>query len=153
MYKRVLNYAAASHAAGTKINFVIAVGIDSISNNQSGPTDTNVPTGNIIDYVEIQYGAINLAAVACFVHTSMQVLLTGQTATVAPNVVGGNPQRNQVFHQEMRSLGQGQNATFVYKWRVPKHIRRLKEGMTLAFTVLGTAATTDSCQIIYRTKE
>ncbi len=124
-YKKVLNFAPASHSAGAKINFDLVIGVDSISPGQTAVTDNNVPIGSIIDYIEIQYGVVNLAAAACFIHTSIQSRLSGQAATVAPNVVGGNPQRNQVYHQEMRSIGQNQNATFVYKWKVPKHIRRI----------------------------
>ncbi len=148
----MLNFAPASHGAGVKVNFDLAEGVDSISPNQSGPTDDLVPTGSIIDYIEIQYGVVNLAAAACFIHTSIQSRLSGQGATIAPNVIGGDPQRNQVYHQEMRSIGQGQNATFVYKWNVPKHIQRIREGSNLTFVILGTAAITDSCQVIYKMK-
>ncbi len=151
-FKKVLNFAPASHGAGVKVNFDLAIGIDAIAPLQSGPTDSSVPTGSIIDYIEIQYGVVNLSAVACFIHTSIQSRLAGQPATIAPNVVGGDPQRNQVYHQEMRSIGQGQNATFVFKWRVPKMIQRIREGSIISFVILGTAAITDSCQVIFKMK-
>ncbi len=151
-YKKVLNFAPASHGAGVKVNFDFAIGIDSISNNQGSPTDSNTPTGSIIDYVEIQYGVVNLAAAACFIHISLQSRRAGQTATIAPNVVGGNAQRNQVYHQEMRSIGQNQNATFVLKWKVPRLIQRIREGDVLSFVILGTTAITDSCQMIFKMK-
>ncbi len=151
-YKKVLNFAPASHAAGLKVNFDLVIGFDSTSPGQGSATDNTVPTGSIIDFIEIQYGVVNLAAAACFIHISMQNRLSGQSATIAPNVIGGNPQRNQVLHQEMRSIGQNQNATFVFKWRVPKHLRRIREGSIFTFVILGTTAITDSCQVIYKIK-
>ncbi len=152
-YKKVLNFAPASHGAGVKVNFDLVVGVDNLAVGSTGVTDATVPTGSIVDFIEIQYGVANLAAVACFVHVTMQSRLSGQPATITPNVVGGNPQRNQVHHQEMRSLGQGQNATFVYKWRVPKHLRRIREGSIFSFVIMGTTAITDSCQVIYKLKQ
>ncbi len=152
-YKKVLNFAPASHAAGLKVNFDVVVGVDNLSVGSTGVTDATVPTGSIVDYIEIQYGVVNLAAVACYIHISMQSRLSGQSATIAPNLIGGNPQRNQVHHQEMRSLGQNQNATFVYKWRVPKHLRRIREGSVFSWVILGTTAVTDSCQVIYKLKQ
>ncbi len=151
-YKKVLNFAPASHAAGLKINFDLVVGVDSISPGQLGVTDATVPTGSIIDFIEIQYSVINLAAVSNFIHVSMQNRLSGQAATISPNVIGGNPQRNQVHHQEMRSIGQNQNQNFVFKWRVPKHLRRVREGSIFSWVILGTAIQTDSCQVIYKIK-
>ncbi len=151
-YKKVLNFALASHGAGTKINFDFAIGIDSVSNNQGSPTDATTPTGNIIDYIEIQYGVVNLAAAACFIHVSLQSRRSGQSTTVPPNLVGGDDQRNQVYHQEMRSIGQNQNATFVMKWKIPKMIQRVREGDVLSLVILATTAVTDSCQMIFKMK-
>jgi len=152
-YKKVLNFAPASHAAGTKIDFRVAFGVDSLAVGQTGPTDDAVPTGSIIDYIEFQFGAINLVSASAFMHTSIQNLMSGQSATIAPNVIGGNSQRNQVYHQEMRSIGQNQNATFVYKWKVPKHLRRMREGSALFLTILCTNVWSDTLQVIYKIKQ
>ncbi len=152
-YKKVLNFAPASSGAGTKVDFDITFGVDSLAIGQTGPTDNVVPTGAIVDYIEFQYGVVNLAATANFTHISIQSLLSGQAATVSPNVVGGNPQRNQVFYQMMRSNGQGQNSTYVIKWRVPKMMQRMREGSRIELTVLNTAAVTHSLQVIYKVKQ
>ncbi len=152
-YKKVLNFAPTSRAAGAKVDFDITLGVDSIAIGQTGVTDNVVPTGCIVDYIEFQYGVVSLAAVSCYTHISIQSLISGQSATISPNVVGGNPQRNQVFHQEMRSIGEGQNATFKLKWKVPKHIQRMKEGSRIEFTTLSTGAVTDSLQVIYKVKQ
>ncbi len=149
-FKKVLNFAPASHGAGVKVNFDLVQGVDSSTAGQTSATDPVVPTGARVTYIEIQYGVVNLAAAACFVHTSMQSRLSGQSATVAPNVGGGDDQRNQVYHQEMRSIGQNQNATFVYKWKVPRRIQRIRDASIFSFVILGTTAITDSCQVIYK---
>ncbi len=151
-YKKVLNFAPVSSGAGVKFDHGLAAGADSVPLGQTGPTDNTVPTGSIIDYIEIQWGVSNLAAASNFVHITVQNLVSGQAATVSPILVGGNPQRNQVHHQEMRSIGQGQNMTFVYKFKVPKMLQRMREGSQWFFTVLGTAAYTHSCQVIYKVK-
>ncbi len=152
-YKKVLNFAPTSQSAGTKHNFDIMVGADSTAIGQTGPVDAVCPTGSIIDYVDIYYVVANLVSVFCGVHFSVQSRLSGQGATVAPNVVGGNPQRNQVYHQELRSIGEGQNMTIHYRWKVPKHIQRVRESSVWSIVLLNTAASTDSCQVIYKCKQ
>ncbi len=149
-FKKVLNFAPAAHGAGTKVDFLIATGIDSISPGQTGVTDATVPTGSRIRFITIQYGSQNLGVLSLFMHTSIQNLVSGQAATVSPNLVGGNPQRNQVHHQELRSVGPNQNATFQYRFKVPKQLQRLREGSEWFFTIFGSNAYTDSCQVIYK---
>ncbi len=151
-YKKVLNFAPSSHASGTKVDFQVVNGVDSVALGQTGPTDAAVPTGSIIDFITFQFGAINLGTGSLFMHTTIQNLLSGQSATVDPILVGGNPQRNQVHHQENRSLGADQNATFVYRFKVPKSLRRIREGSQWFLTVKGLAAWTDNLQVIYKIK-
>ncbi len=119
---------------------------------QTTAFDPVCPTGAVIDFIDTYYVVANLSAVFDGCHFSVQNRLSGQGATVSPNVVGGNPQRNQVHHQELRSLGEGQNMTIHYRWRVPKHIRRVREGSIFSIVTLNTAAVTDSCQVIYKVK-
>ncbi len=152
-YKKVLNFAPASHGANLKIDFELANAVDSVAIGQTGPTDANVPTGSTIDFITIQFAAINLGAGSLFMHTTIQNLISGQSATVDPILVGGNPQRNQVHHQENRSLGANQNATFTYRFRVPKSLKRMKEGSRWFLTVKGLNAWTDNCQVIYTVKQ
>ncbi len=152
-YKKVLDFAPASHGAGTKVNFDFVVGTDSIASGQTSVTDATVPTGCILDYVEIQYSVANLAAVAAFIFVSLQNRVSGQSATVSPRTVGGDDQRNQVHHQMLRSIGEGQNMTFVYKWRVPKHLKRIRENSIYSWVIESPVAITDACQVIYKYKQ
>lgn len=81
-------------------------------------------------------------------HLSVQKIHTGQS-TVAPNVVGGNPQRNQVFHQSLRVLGQLQNMNYSYTFKVPKKYQRIREGDAWAFVYQSSQIWTDAVQVIY----
>ncbi len=148
-FKKVLNFAPSSHASGLKVDFVLSLGTDSVAAGQTGVTDAAVPTGSIITEFVIQYSAANLAAVTLFQHISMQRLDTTQV-TLSPNVTGGSPQRNQVMFMGMRSIGQGQNMNWEIRYKVPKKFQRVKEGSFWVFTILGTAANIDSCQVIYK---
>ncbi len=89
-YKKVLNFAPASSGAGVKFDYSAVNGVDGVALGQTSATDQNVPTGSIIDYFEFQFAVVNLAAVACFIHITIQNLVSGQAATVPPNLVGGN---------------------------------------------------------------
>ncbi len=148
-FKKILNFAPSSHGAGTKVDAVLSLGTDSVAAGQTGATDAAVPTGSIITEFIIQFGVANLAAVSCFQHISVQRLDTTQV-TIAPNVTGGSPQRNQVMFMGMRSIGEGQNMNWELRYKVPKKYQRVREGSFWVFTTLATVATTDSIQVIYK---
>ncbi len=148
-YKKVLNDAPATRVAATNIVLNIATGVDSITRGQTSPTDGNVPTGNIIKYIEIQWAYSNPVAGVVFLNTAIQKTQTGQLA-IDPRLVGGNPQRNTIFHQTQRAIGLNQNGNAVFKFKVPKKFQRMKEGDTWRFSRIGNAAFTDSVQVIYK---
>ncbi len=148
-FKKVLNFAPAGHSAGLKIDNVLALGTDSVAAGQTGVTDPAVPTGSIIKAFVIQYAVSNLVGVSAFQHISIQSLKPSQ-GSISPNVVGGNPQRNQVYFQSMRVVGPNQNANYNFVFKVPKKYQRVREGDNWLFTVLNTAAVTDSLQVIYK---
>ncbi len=151
-FKKVLNFAPASHGA-IKVDFQLVQGVDSATMGQSAPTDDVVPTGCTVDWIEIQYGVVNLTALSNFIHVSIQNLVSNQASTIDPALVGGNNQRNQVHHQEVRSCAPNQNMTFNLKFRVPKQLRRVREGSKWFFTVKGSNSYTDVCQVIYKMKQ
>ncbi len=148
-FKKVLNYAGSSHSAGDRVNFTISIGTDSLAAGQTSVTDTAVPTGSVITSITVQYAITNLVNVTNFLHTSMQRVLPGQI-TIAPNIIGGSNQRNQVHLQQMKSVGQSQNMYLSFTFKVPKGMQRVKEGAQWVFCVLNTAVSTDACQIIYK---
>ncbi len=148
-YKKVLNFAPASLGAG-KEDHLLVDGKDSTTSGQTGPTDANVPTGSIITSILIQQSYSNLAATARYINTSVQMLLGGQANTVASTAVGGNDQRNQVFHQELFNVGEAQNANRSYLFKVPKKYQRLREGMKWLFTYNADGTHTRSVQVIYK---
>ncbi len=148
-FKKVINHAPASRAAATNIEFSIATGVDSTAAGQTGPTDVNVPTGSVIKYFEIQFPCTNLVAVSAFQYLSVQQLRSGQVSVNA-DVIGGSPQRNQVFFQKLYSIGKEQNSTMIIKFKVPKKFQRVREGDRWVFSTLNTVVHTSAVQIIYK---
>ncbi len=148
-YKKVLNFAGAGRGAGSVIDFVITNGVDSIAAGQTGVTDPNVPTGSVIKYFEIMYADANLVSISYTNHWTIQQVHSGQTK-ISPLVVGGNPQRNQVFAQGLFSVGQNQNSTHIMKFKVPPKFQRVREGDQWIFTIVGSAVHTDTCMVIYK---
>lgn len=148
-FKKILNFAPASHAAATTINRVLVTGVDSVAAGQTSPTDSQVPTGSVIKQIEIQFAAQNLVNIAAFLHVCIQHLRTGQAA-LAPNVIGGNAQRNQVFYQDLKSVGQNQNVNMKLRFKIPKKFGRVREGDTWNFTHLTDQIVTDAVQVIYK---
>ncbi len=147
-YKKVLNFAPASIAAGGR-DIVLAVGVDSVAAGQTGPTDANVPTGCIIKHVEIQISLGQIVGGAVFAHMSLQKLENSQP-TIASNVIGGSPQRNQVFRQLMKQLGINQNFNYTVKFMIPKKFQRMREGSNWVFQIQTSNTLTQSFQIIYK---
>ncbi len=148
-YKKVINHAPTARAAASAISHAIVVGTDSVAAGQTGPTDTAVPTGSVIKWLEIQYAYTNLVAVSLFHHSILQ-LARSQQANIDPLVVGGNNARNTVVHQELRSLGKEQNGTIKLKIRIPKIYQRIREGDFWTFITNGSAVYTDAVQVIYK---
>ncbi len=148
-FKKVMNDAPASRAAGATIDLKMSDGEDSVAAGQTGPIDAGVPTGSLIKFFEIQYCVTNLVAISLFMHVSIQLIRSGQT-NIAPNVVGGNPQRNQVFYQKLYSVGKEQNSTLIVRFKVPKRFQRVRDGDTWQFVRTGSAVYTDATQVIYK---
>ncbi len=146
-YKKVLNFAPTSISASTQ-QYLLAVGQDGISPDQTGVIDPSVPTGAKLTKIVVQFPIGNLLASSLVVHVAVQYILSGQTA-IAANVVGGNPQRNQVIHQFVKSIGQFQNASIGYTIRIPKRFQRLKESMQWMYTVSTNAVSIQTLQVIY----
>ncbi len=147
--KYVVNYAEASRSASTNVSFTASTGKDLISAGQGSAVGRDVPTGSIIKYIEFQYVAVNLVAVALFIHSAIQLTRSSQ-AVIDPRVVGGDDQRNQVFHQDLFSCGKEQNVNRVYKFRVPKSFQRVREGDNWTLVTNGSQIHTSACQIIYK---
>ena len=150
-YKKVLNFAPTSRPAATQIDFIATTGIDNASVGQLSATDPLVPTGAIVEYIEIQYSEVNLLAAANFTNIAIQYTLSGQTP-IDPRLIGGNPQRNQVIFQNLWSAGLSQNSNHKIKVRIPKKFQRVKEGMIWQLSVISGGVKTDACQIIYTIK-
>ncbi len=148
-YKKVLNFAAASHVAATVIESVLVTGVDAIAPGQASPTDGAVPTGSSLKYILIQYSAANATSALAFLHYSVQRLLSGQAA-VSPLVVGGNPQRNQVHIQGMTTIGANQNTNRTIKFKIPKKYQRVREGDRWIFNRSADLLWGDAVQIIYK---
>ncbi len=148
-FKKVLNFAPASRAAGANITASISVGQDSVAAGQISTNDPNVPTGSIIKFFEIQWSLGNLTDGNNFLHCTIQRTHSGQS-TIAANVVGGSPQRNQVFMQRSFQLGDRQSGSRTYRFKVPKKFQRVREGDAWFFTRTGNAVYTDALQVIFK---
>ncbi len=116
---------------------------------QTNPTDGDVPTGCIIKYFEIQYACGNLSAVAGFVNCAIQYKLAGQTL-IDPDVAGGDDQRNQILHMDNFAVGQNQNSTHKFKFKVPKSMQRIRQGTQWALSVSNSVTLTEQIQVIYK---
>jgi len=126
-------------------------GVDSTAIGQTGPTNASVPTGWFIEYIEIQWAVTNLVNISLFLQSSIQLIHNAQSV-IDPRVVGGNPQRNQVFHQDIKSLGQTQNGNWKFRFKIPKAFQRVREGTKWSFVYENTAVMTDSMNVIYKCK-
>ncbi len=149
-YKKVLNFAPASRGTATQ-EFPLVLGLDNNAIGQTTPTDHTVPTGSVISFITVMLSMVNLAATANFVNTALQYTLTGQTPVIA-NVIGGDPQRNQVIHQDLFSNAQGQNTNRIYKFKIPAKFQRVKEGMIWNFGYKADATHESTIQVIYTVK-
>lgn len=144
-----MNDAPASRTAATNQIFAVVTGVDNATVGQSTAVDSNVPTGAIVKYIEFQLAMQNLVNVAAFAHVTIQYKLANQN-NVSPNVVGGNPQRNQVLHQDLFCIGQNQNVNRTYKFKIPKKFQRVREGMIWQLVWQGDQIHTAAAQAIYK---
>ncbi len=147
-YKKVLNFAPVSQASGSR-NIIYATGVDSVAAGQTSPTDSDVPTGSVIRFVTIQMSLGQIVGGAIFAHMSIQRLGNSQPA-IASNVIGGSPQRNQVFRQMMVSVGENQNMNHTYTFKVPPKFQRLREGDNWLLEITTTGTLVQAFQIIYK---
>lgn len=148
-YKKVINYAPTSQPAATTLNYIAVTGQDSVAAGQTGVTDTNVPTGSVVKYIEIQYSVTNLVAIASHQFVSIQLQLSGQSV-VDPQAVGGTAQRNQVHFQLQFNIGKDQNSNHIFRFKVPKKYQRVREGMIWNFAAKGDTVHTGAVQMIYK---
>ncbi len=147
-YKKVLFFGPASFAAGFT-NQVLCTGKDGQLEQQTTPTDGDVPSGCIIKYFEIQIALANISSTTCFVDCTLQYKLGGQ-GLIDPRVVGGHNQRNQVVHMDNFSVGIEQNSTHKFKFKVPKQFQRIREGMQWSLTWSTSNSVSNQTQVIYK---
>ncbi len=147
-FKKVINYAGVSQAAGNR-DLPITNGQDSVAAGQTSPTDTSVPTGSVVKFIEVQIALGQIVGGSVLVHYSMQLLHNGQT-TVASNVVGGSPQRNQVFRQYSFSLGINQNFNRTIAFKIPSRFQRIREGDLWILQITTSNTLTQQFQMIYK---
>lgn len=146
-FKQVVNQAPVSIAAATQNTVDIVKGVD----NYTGPDalDRNVPTGAVVKFFEIQISLQNLVNVAAFVWITVQRLEQGQ-AYIDGQTVGGANQRNQVYHQVQRAVGQNQNVNITIRFRVPKGFQRVRANQFWGVTIKSDQITTQATQVIYK---
>ncbi len=148
-FKKVINDAPASVAAGVLNQHIATQGVDSVAAGQTTAIDFQVPTGAVIKYIEWQLAIQNLVNVAAFAHIAIYHQHSGQ-GTINPNVVGGNPLRNQIFHQSLFCVGQNQNVNRVFKFKVPKKFQRVREGDLWKLLIIVDQISTQVGQTIYK---
>ncbi len=150
-YKKVLNFLSASFGAGFT-NEQLVSGVDAVAIGQTSNIDGNVPTGSRVKFIEVQFCISNLASIACYVNCSLQYILSSQ-GTVNPDAVGGNTQRNQVLHQDLFVVGQNQNSTHKFKFKIPPKFQRVREGMKWFLVWSTTSSVNRSWQAIYKVEQ
>lgn len=147
-YKKVLNIAPATIAAGSNNN-IFVTGVDSVAAGQASPIDSGVPTGSIIKFIEIQIACGQIVGGSVFIHYSLQLLRSGQSS-VPSNVVGGSNRRNQVLHQNFYQLGINQNFNRTLKMKIPRMFQRIREGDLWLLEMTNSNSLAIGFQIIYK---
>ncbi len=148
-FKKVINTGPSSRPATTKVDFDVSKGVDSVAAGQISAVDVDVPTGSVIKGFEVQYCVQNLVNVAAFLHVSIQQLRANQLS-IDPRVVGGDPQRNQVFWQRVYCIGQNQNVNIIKRFKIPPKFQRVRDGDEWVLTVISSQVYTDTYQAIYK---
>ncbi len=147
-YKKVIHFVNASFSAGFQTEN-IAIAKDASTNKQTSATDTDVPTGNVIKFIESQIAISNVVGVPCYINCTLQYILGGQSF-IDPNTVGGSNQRNQVLHMSLYSIGQFQNSNHTFKVKIPKRFQRMREGMQWGLVWRTSASVNRESQHIYK---
>lgn len=147
-YKKVLNFLDASFSAGNNIEILVR-GVDSTAAGQTSVVDADVPTGSNLKFIEVQFAVNNSVAVPAYVTCSLQYRLSGQ-AFIDPSVVGGNASRNQVLHMDLFSIGQDQNSTHKFKFKIPKQFQRMREGLEWALVWNNSVTVNRRILVIYK---
>ncbi len=148
-FKKVIDYAGASHAAGAQVNRNITFGVDAISGKQTTATDVDVPTGSMVKFLDIMWSAYNAVNIITFVDLSIQLIRSNQSS-ISPDAVGGNSQRNQVFHQDMLNIGQLQSTNRKYRFKIPRKYQRVREGDIWVFNFKADQIISTKTKIIYK---
>ncbi len=147
-YKKVIFFAEASQASGFD-GLTIVKGVDGTAAAQTSATDTDVPTGSILKYFEVQFAISNLVSTPCYINCTIQYKLVGQTF-LDPVLVGGDKQRNQVLHMDMYSVGNNQNSNHKFKFKIPKQFQRVRDGMQWGVVFRTNATINRQMQVIYK---
>ncbi len=147
-FKKVLNFSEASFTAGFR-GETIALGVDAIGAGQTTATDGNIPTGSRLKFFEIQMPVTNAVDQTAYINCSIQLGLGGQSV-IDPDAVGGNTQRNQVFHQDLFSVGFNQNSTHKFKVKIPAKYQRMREGMFWSIVWSNSNSVNRRLQIVYK---
>ncbi len=147
-FKKIINFAPASFTAGFN-NQVLISGKDNISPKQTSATDGECPTGSRVKYMEIQFCVSNVVSAPCYINCSVQYIIAGQTFN-DPDVLGGDPQRNQVLHQDLFTVGANQNSTHKFKFKIPPKYQRIRENMQWAMVWSTNVSVNQTSQTIYK---
>lgn len=147
-YKKILNFLEVGVSAGNNIEQVIT-GTDSATSGQTSATDAVVPTGSIVKFIEVQFAVNNSVAVPAYITCSLQYKLGGQSF-IDPSIAGGSNQRNQIMHMDLFSIGQDQNSTHKFKFKIPKGFQRLREGMAWALVWNNSVTVNRRILVIYK---
>lgn len=148
-FKYVVEEAPASVAAGATNTLKMIEGEDSAAAGQTGVTDVKIPTGSIVKAINIDFSAANLVNIAGFVWVSIQKVRSGQS-TISPRIVGGNPQRNQVFYQRMFGVGLNQNSNFHKLFKIPPKFQRMSDGDKWNLVTNSDIIRTECAEFIYK---
>ncbi len=148
-FKKVHDHAGASFGSGINTTYILSNGVDSVPAGQTGVIDPDVPTGSVIKSILITICPLNITSNSTLWHFSIQRLHSGQSS-ISPNVIGGDPQRNQVFHQKLRILGKDQNQNVVINFKIPSKYQRVREGDQWIMNTLGTNSYSQGAKVIYK---
>ncbi len=147
--KYIVQVAGASEGAGLNAH-TICKGVDNATLGQTGPTDSDIPTGSKVAKFEIFMPKVNLgAATANFIHWTIQNVKTGQ-AIVSPLTPGGNPLRNNIMLSGVIGLGAGQNNSLHISYKIPPKMQRIKDGQVWSMVLDNGLAVSTTYEFIYK---
>ncbi len=147
--KYIVNRAGATEAAGIIVSAIVQ-GTDNTTLGQSSSTDTNVPVGCKVKVFDIFMPKVNLgAATANFIIWSIQRLESGQAVT-NPSSAGGNPLRKNIMMMGMLGLGAGQNNSLHIRYKVPKRLQRMGDGVNWQIVNDNGLAVSTKYMVIYK---